>query len=200
MAMLFESVLKGRIVEAQLTALLEQAGYSVRKMGVEALVEPVKRLSLEEYRRLEVPLPLRKMPDLLVMTSDHSRLYMVEVKYRRVFDAEAASDLVRLLRDQRAAWSNAYVAILLGTPILPGGRFHQDHIRVLPLAELGRLLAPHLRAVTDEPLRMRMLWESLPRLQDVFRYFYQSDDNRKRGGQGQQDADLMARFLRKLAA
>jgi ABC-type branched-subunit amino acid transport system ATPase component len=70
MAMLFETVLKGRIVEAQFTALLEQAGYSVRKMGVEALVEPVKRLSLEEYRRLGVPLPLRKMPDLLVMTSD----------------------------------------------------------------------------------------------------------------------------------
>jgi hypothetical protein len=198
MAMPFENVLKGRIVEAQFITLLEQTGYSVKRMGVESLVEPVKQLSLEEYHRLGVPLPLRKMPDLLVMTSDNSKFYMVEVKFRRVFDAETVSELVRSLRVQGLMWPGAYVAILLGVPITPSGRYHQDYIRVLPLAKLDRLHRPRLNVCREE--QMRMLWESLPQLQHVFRYFYQSSDNSVRGGQGQQNADTMARFLGKLAA
>ncbi len=73
-------------------------------------------------------------------------------------------------------------------------------MRVFQLAELERLLAPHLRTISDKPLRMRVLWESLPRLQDVFRYFHQSGDNQVRGGRGQKGADLMTRFLCRRAA
>jgi hypothetical protein len=200
MGMPFEQVLKGRNAESSFVALLEQQGYHVVRTGVETLIQPVKRLDLRSYLRLGLPVPLRKMPDLLVLTADNAPACMVEVKYRRVFDAATARELVRTLAVQHAAWPGTYVAILLGRPIIPGGRYHQDYLRILPLARLEELVTTRFDLFRHEGMRMRAIWEGLPQLQDVFRYFYQSDDNRLRGRQGQYNADLMVRVLGNLAA
>jgi hypothetical protein len=200
MTMRFSSILKGRNAETNFVALLEQAGYCVARIGVEVLVDPVKRLDYKRYRALALPVPLRAMPDLLVTTADTSKAYMVEVKFRRAFDAEAARELYDTLRVQRENWPDAYAAILLSSPIIQGGRFHQDYIRILPLADVNRLVSRQFDGCQVEHLRMRAIWEGLPQLQDVFRYFYQSPGNRERGRQGQQNADFVTRFLRQLAA
>jgi hypothetical protein len=99
-----------------------------------------------------------------------------------------------------AAWRDAYVAILLSRPIIDGGTYHQDYMRILPLRDVDQLVSPIYNACPDERLRMRAIWGGLPQLQHVFRYFHQGADNQERGRQGQRNADVLTHFLPKLAA
>ena len=198
MSMNFASILKGRVAESVLTALLERSGYRVTRLGVEVLFDEVKYLDLQQYQQLNLPEQLRSLPDLLVADAEVEHAYLVEVKLRKRFDAETARELSDTLRKQRQHWPQAHCAVMLAEPMIPKGRFHQDYIRTLPLESSDRLVAPFYDAFEDESERMATMWDHLPQLQDVFRYFYQGKGNEARGVQGQRNADFITAALRDL--
>jgi hypothetical protein len=217
MPMNFASILKGRVAESVLIALLERSGYRVTRLGVEVLFDEVKHLDFPEYQRLNLPVQLRSLPDLLVADAEVEHAYLVEVKYRKRFDAETARELCDTLKRQREHWPEAYAVVMLAEPMVANGQFHQDYIRVLPLKESERLVNPYhgqsLRTSSgvcpitvdswvemqpDESLRMRSVWEGRMQLQDVFRYFHQGEGNEGRGLQGQRNADFVTGALRDL--
>ena len=140
----FASVLKGRVAESVLIALLERSGYRVTRLGVEVLFDEVKHLDFQEYQRLNLPVQFRSLPDLLVADAEVEHAYLVEVKLRKRFDTETARELFDTLRRQREHWPQAYAVIMLTEPVYPDGRFHQDYIRVVPLAVTEKLVDPTL--------------------------------------------------------
>jgi hypothetical protein len=194
----FASVLKGRVAESILIALLERSGYRVTRLGVEVLFDEVKHLGFDEYQRLGLPPQLRSLPDLLVADAEVENAYLVEVKLRRRFDSETARELSDTLKRQREHWPQAYAVIMLAESAYPDDRFHQDFIRVLPLKAVELLTSPFYDQFEDEGMRMRTMWDHLTQLQDVFRYFHQGKGNERRGGQGQKNADFITGALRDL--
>jgi hypothetical protein len=119
--MSFASILKGRVAESMLIALLERSGYRVTRLGVEVLFDEVKHLDLQEYQRLDLPPQLRSLPDLLVTDAEVEHAYLVEVKLRRRFDAETARELCATFRQQREHWPQAYAVIMLAESAYPTG-------------------------------------------------------------------------------
>ena len=200
MAMQFSSVVKGRIAESLLITLLERMGYRVTRLGVEVLFDEVKYLDLPQYHALNLPPQLRTLPDLLVADAEIEHAYLVEVKLRRRFDQETARELRATLGDQHKYWPQAVAVVMLTEPIVEDGRFHQDYIRAFPLEARMNVVNPLFDSQSHEGLRMRGIWEALPQLQHTFRYFFQSDDNQKRGGMGQRLADYITPMLRELRA
>jgi hypothetical protein len=200
----FASVLKGRVAESILIALLERAGYRVTRLGVEVLFDEVKHLGFDEYQRLGLPPQLRSLPDLLVADGEVEHAYLVEVKLRRRFDSETARELFDTLRQQREYWPQAYAVIMIAEPVFPDGRFHQDYVRVVPLKAAEYLIDPRQDFIhgTDERVleaqRVSAIWSNLRQLPDVFRYFHQGKGNEERGGQGQRNADFITSALRDL--
>jgi hypothetical protein len=210
----FASILKGRVAESVLTALLERSGYRVTRLGVEVLFDEVKHLDLQQYQRLNLPDQLRSLPDLLVADAEVENAYLVEVKFRKRFDAETARELCGTLKRQRQHWPEAYAVIMLSEPMVRDGRFPQDYLRILPLELADKLVNPFynprstgglsvteaawVQSQPDEVLRMTAVWDGLAQLPDVFRYFHQGKGNETRGGQGQRNADFITAALRDL--
>lgn len=108
----FQDVLKSQLTQTALTALLQQSGYRVVRLGIEELFTDVKAQPLAQYRKLAFPLRLRCLPDLLVaspdggpdLLSERPRAILVEVKYRRRFDDRTARALYHQLVRQRRHW------------------------------------------------------------------------------------------------
>jgi hypothetical protein len=200
MAMQFSSVVKGRIAESLLITLLERMSYRVTRLGVEVLFDEVKHLDAGQYRALNLPPQLRTLPDLLVADAEIEHAYLVEVKLRRRFDQETARELCATLNEQHKYWPQAVAVVMLTEPMVEDGRFHQDYIRAFPLEARKNLVNPFFDSQPHEGLRMQGIWDALPQLQQTFRYFYQSDDNLKRGGKGQRLADYITTMLRELRA
>jgi hypothetical protein len=198
--MQFSSIVKGRIAESLIIALLERMGYRVTRLGVEVLFDEVKHLDVSQYKNLNLPPQLRTLPDLLVADAEIEHAYLVEVKLRRRFDQETARELCGTLSEQHKYWPQAVAVVMLTEPMVEGGRFHQDYIRAFPLAARKNLIHPFHDEQPDEKLRMRGVWNMLPQLQHTFRYFYQSSDNEDRGGEGQRLADYITTMLPELRA
>lgn len=186
----FRGVLKSQITQTALTALLQQSGYRVVRLGIEELFSDVKAQPLAQYRRLALPLRLRCLPDLLVASPDggpdplieRRRSILVEVKYRRRFDDGTARALHRQLVRQRRHWPEAYAVVMLSEPFRADASFHQDFIRVVPPGKSQKLI---------EGNDARYRWEHLPMLQTVFRRIRAS-------AAGQAMADGVAAALRGL--
>jgi hypothetical protein len=197
-SMNFANILKGRVAESVLTALLERSGYRVTSLGVEVLFDEVKHLDLQQYLKLNLPQQLRSLPDLLVADAEVENAYLIEVKFRKRFDAETARELCDTLNRQAEHWPQAYAVIMIAHPMIEDGRFHQDYIRVLPIKAAKKLVNPFFDTLTDEYERMQNVWHSLSQLPDVFRYFHQGQGNEARGSQGQRNADFVTAALRDL--
>jgi hypothetical protein len=131
MAIAFSNLLKAQITQSLVKVLFERAGYRVGRLGVEELYGEVVHLSEEQYLSLGLPLALRYLPDLLVADQDLNKVYLVEVKYRKAFNEGAMRGLYKELKRQREFWPQSYAVVIVAEPIPEGGRFHQDHIRVV---------------------------------------------------------------------
>lgn len=119
---------KGQFAQALVTTLLEYSGYLVRRVGVEEVVADVKRL--QGWDELDLPAPLRAMPDLLVIAEETRATKLVEVKFRRRFDAATARELSAALGHQRTFWPDSWAVLVVGEPPRSSGQY-QDHIRVV---------------------------------------------------------------------
>ena len=83
-----------------------------------------------------------------------------------------AEGLAEGLHEQRRYWPHSTTVLILGTPFVPGGRFHQDYIRCLPPDRSPNELLKHTLAdrhtYFDTP---EQRWEALPTLLKVFPSF-----------------------------
>ena len=85
-------------------ALLEDAGYRTIPLGVEEVIREVSVLSPIDYSGLELPTVFRKMPDFFVADEDISKAWLVEVKYRKVWDDEVRRKLGEQIFEQVKVW------------------------------------------------------------------------------------------------
>ena len=203
LGMRFSSVLKGRLAERILVTLLERGGYRVTRLGIEELFDEVKYLPYEQYRELKLPKALRSLPDLLVADPTVSWAAMIEIKYRRRFDAEAARELHATLREQHEYWPESYTALMISEPFVDGGRFHQDFIRLIPPGEIDQLLyvPPPMQGDTENAVSGRV-WDRLPMLTHLFRSFPGSQPDARSSAQAAdfwRSADYITTAIRELS-
>jgi hypothetical protein len=139
MAIAFTNAIKAQITQGLIKTLFERAGYRVTRLGVEVFFDEIVYLDEASYKALNLPLALRYLPDLLIADRNVTRAFMLEVKFRKSFDERSMNGLYRELKRQAEYWPNAYAVILIGSPFVKDGRFHQDFIRVLPLEHVELL-------------------------------------------------------------
>src|SRR6266516_2614052 len=119
MAMDFTNVVKGQITQSLIKTLFERAGYRVTRLGVEELFVEVTQLDEQQYNALNLPLALRYLPDFLMADSTLNKAFLLEVKFRRVFDVSSTQSLYYELTRQREFWPDSYVVILIATSSSP---------------------------------------------------------------------------------
>lgn len=201
-SMSLSAVLKGRLAERILTTLLERGGYRVTRLGIEELFDEVKLLPLRDYLSLRLPKGLRFLPDLLVADAQVTWAVLVEVKFRRRFDREAAAELYDTLSEQQQYWPEAWTIIMIGEPFHADHHFHQDYIRTIPPGKVDLLRnSAILNAEMEEGLRMRSLWDSLPMMTRLFRTDWErmSPEEQKREKNFWQGADYVTTAVKDLA-
>lgn len=121
--MQFENKLKGNITEIISATLFEFHGYRVIPLGVEKVVREIVSLDQKEYSKLGLPATLRSMPDFLVSEKDMSFAWLIEVKYRKNFDAfKKDKVLEKKLISQAEKWGEFWILLFLGERG-PNGRY-----------------------------------------------------------------------------
>jgi hypothetical protein len=160
MTIQFVNIAKAQITQTLLATLLESGGYRVTKLGIEELFGEIKYLDLQSYMTLNLPLQLRSLPDLLVANKEISKVYMVEVKFRKRFDETSAKDLYDELTNQRQYWPQSYAVIMVAEPAVPDGKFHQDYIRIVEPNRTDWLI--------DTKFSLSRRWERLAQIYHVF--------------------------------
>jgi len=198
----FKNVVKGQLTQSLLKTLMERVGYRVTRLGVEELFGEIKYLDLKQYLALGLPLNLRFLPDLLVAEPDMQKVSLVEVKFRREFGEQSIDSLYLDLKKQREHWPDSYAIIMIATPFVKGGRFHQDCIRVVwpNMTEYLNRSGEHNKRQVRMPSGVDVMlekscedtWNSLPTLNISFPQFERVSD-------GFANADLITSTIKDLA-
>ena len=187
MALEFTNIIKGMVTQTLLTVLFERGGYRVTRLGIEELFGEVKHVNLQQYMRLNLPLQLRYLPDLIVAEIDMTNVFLVEVKFRRKFDQASAESVYEELKEQREHWPQSYTVVMVAAASAPEKTFHQDYIRVLMPNE-HEVLINHNHSLAQR-------WEQLHHLQRVFKRFNKD----QHALDVQKSADILTQTLRDLA-
>ena len=108
--------LKGAVTQTLLRSLLEDAGYRIVPLGIEEVIREIKVLDSREYRSLKLPTNLRKLPDFFISDKSVKKACLLEVKYRKRWDARVRKSLGTDLKQQVQEWEPLYVMIFLGKP------------------------------------------------------------------------------------
>lgn len=169
----FKNIVKGQITQTLVKTLFERAGYRVERFGVEELFNEVIHLSEDEYKKLGLPAPLRKLPDLLVADSTLQKAWLLEVKFRKHLTKEVAHELHQSFKAQFKYWPGAISLVVIGehpnkwSTDNGGNRFIQDYIRIVTPSNIEKLVKPlgGNRAATFE----QRVWNSMTEPQHVFK-------------------------------
>jgi hypothetical protein len=159
----FEETIKAQVTQSLLTAILEDAGYLVSRLGVEERLREIKYLSKPEYDRLDLPAQLRLMPDLLVTAPDLSVAPLVEVKYRRELESNTVRRIVERLGVQFELWPGTTVVLFLSNSFWDNRGFIQDHVRAIRQQDLSMLGDEH-RPMYERWMMLPMLHQAVPGL------------------------------------
>ncbi len=110
----FSNRIKSGVTQVLLRALLNDAGYRLVPLGVEEVIREAQALSSEQYREMDMPKPLRTLPDFFVANGEMTKSWLVEVKYRSRWNDQVRNHMEELLRDQVSLWNPLYLVIFLG--------------------------------------------------------------------------------------
>lgn len=110
----FSRRMKGVLTQALVKSMLEDAGYRVVPLGIEEVIRELSALEVRQYLGLGLPDSLRSLPDFLVSDAAITRAWLVEVKYRRRWNAAAIEALRDVLVRQGATWGPYYLLLFLG--------------------------------------------------------------------------------------
>jgi hypothetical protein len=78
--MYFNELLKGRVTESIVLVSLQHSEYHIVSCGIEQIIVGINTVDYKAYKKLNVPQPLRSMPDFAVLQAE--QLNLIEVKYR----------------------------------------------------------------------------------------------------------------------
>ena len=165
----FKNRLKGAVTQTLVKALLEDARYRTIPLGVEEVIREVSVLSRRDYSGLELPTVFRKMPDFFVADEDFSKAWLVEVKYRKVWDDEVRRKLGHEIFEQVKVWKPLFLTVFLGNSVKPGNDSPVHSIGVIKLTyERGKIVC----ITPDEETHKdwsEVEWSDFRRFQDVFK-------------------------------
>jgi len=160
-----ENQIKGRVSQTLAEILFERNSYRVTRLGIEELFREVKGLSEPEYKKLDLPMTLRHLPDLLVADKGLTKAWLVEVKFRK--DISSIRQHFRSeLENIRKLWPDAYVLICLANSPSSKSSYLQDHVRVItPEKDIEYIVG------SKAPSKDKDLWDQLHRPSKIFAGF-----------------------------
>ena len=114
--MKYTNRLKGAITQTLLKSLLEDAGYRIVPLGIEEVIREIKVLGKKQYLSLKLPDNLRSLPDFFVTDRKVSKVWLLEVKYRKSWGPSTRKILEPGLKQQVKEWDPLYFMMFLGHP------------------------------------------------------------------------------------
>jgi hypothetical protein len=98
----FENRLKRELSQGVFKCLLEDCGYRVIPLGIEAVIREIACLDKEAYKNLDFSDAVRFLPDFCILDKSLTHKFIVEVKYRWDWDGnilKEVSNQVKMFRD-----------------------------------------------------------------------------------------------------
>jgi hypothetical protein len=162
----YSNRLKGSVTQALVRSLLSDAGISVVPLGVEEVVREISELDIKQYQSLNLPLSLRKLPDFFAVNLDRTQSWLIEVKFRKTWNAAVRDELGKTLGEQVRYWEPLYLILFWGeTP----SKIPSQPSSWVKAVRLG-WHSNELWAETDFASYKwsQIEWRDLDRIQDVF--------------------------------
>jgi hypothetical protein len=156
------------VTQVLLKSLLEDAGYRIVPLGIEAVVREVANLPMEEYRRLGLPIPLRRPPDYFVANNATDKTWLVEVKYRKKWNGDVRDSLGEEMEEQVKTWNPLFLMIFLGNSADENYSSPIYHMRIAKLlwSQQDGILTERDDGTTC--VWRNCQWSHFRRVQDVF--------------------------------
>ena len=164
----FTNRLKGSVTQVLLKSLLEDAGYRIVPLGIEAVLREVAALPKEEYLKLGLPIQLRKLPDFFVSNHDIDKTWLVEVKYRKKWNDEVQTRLEEEIKEQVKTWNPLYLMIFLGHSAEEPHSSPIYHMRIAKLLWDDKEGILTQRQDGQTCIWKNSQWKHFLRVQDVF--------------------------------
>jgi hypothetical protein len=160
--------LKGSVTQVLLKSLLEDAGYRIVPLGIEAVLREVASLPEKDYLKLGLPIQLRKLPDFFVSNNAIDKTWLVEVKYRKKWNAKVKKLLGAEIREQVRTWNPLFLMIFLGHSAEDPNSSPIYHMRIAKLIwdEKEGVLTQREDGMTCSWENSQ--WKYFLRVQDVF--------------------------------
>jgi hypothetical protein len=160
--------LKGAVTQVLLKSLLEDAGYRIVPLGIEAVLREVASLPKEDYLKLGLPIQLRKLPDFFVSNNAIDKTWLVEVKYRKSWNDEVKKSLGAEIREQVKTWNPLFLMIFLGHSADDPNSSPIYHMRIAKLIWDEKEGVLPQRADGKTCIWENSQWKHFLRVQDVF--------------------------------
>jgi len=108
----FENRLKRELSQGVLKCLLEDCGYRVIPLGIEAVIREIACLDKEAYKNLDFSDAVRFLPDFCVLDQNQKHKFIVEVKYRWDWDG----NILKEVSNQIRMFEDIILVVFIGNP------------------------------------------------------------------------------------
>jgi hypothetical protein len=162
----FSNRLKGAVTQSLVKSLLIDAGITVVPLGVEESLREVSDLPLEQYLQLNLPGPLRTLPDFFALSRERDQSWLIEVKFRAGWDEEVKRQLGEILLAQAQTWSPLYLILFFGNTPSEYPAWPSSWVRAARLEVVNGVL--HVIGHERDTPWQQINWLHLSKIQDVF--------------------------------
>jgi len=108
----FENRLKRELSQGVLKCLLEDCGYRVIPLGIEAVIKDIACLEKEAYKNLDFSDAVRFLPDFCILDQNLKHKFIVEVKYRWNWDG----NILKRVSNQVRMFKDIILVVFIGNP------------------------------------------------------------------------------------
>lgn len=178
--MTFRNRLSGRMAESIVRAVLEHARYRIIDSGIECLIREISVMDHDAYRELRMPDAIRALPDFTVLDRDQNNKWLVEVKYRKIFDF---MEIIKIVEHQVKLFDELTVALVIAEPPGEERRTPARYLRGFRLRYVNQRLEAELRLkdkkgwYTIAEAREASWWSTRP-LPEIFTQLDEQKDER----------------------
>jgi len=108
----FENRLKRELSQGAFKCLLEDCGYRVVPLGIEAVIREIACLDKEAYKNLDFSDAVRFLPDFCILDQNQKHKFIVEVKYRWDWDG----NILKEVSNQVRMFQDIILVVFIGNP------------------------------------------------------------------------------------
>jgi hypothetical protein len=108
----FENRLKRELSQGVFKCLLEDCGYRVVPLGIEAVIREIANLDKETYKNLDFSDAVRFLPDFCILDQNLKHKFIVEVKYRWDWDG----NILKEVSNQVKMFKDIILVVFIGNP------------------------------------------------------------------------------------